>query len=549
MFCTKCGKEMDNNSKFCPQCGAMATRPCKEAAPNQQTEMSMPSKPAAHPDTQAKKAKKIKKKMSKGKKTVITLTVIVGLLVALAVTLFCVLLTTPAFGVYREFRKENYSDAVSDYRGEVEDDFIQEMILDILLKGYDEKLFQRYQAGELNYVSAVEALEALGRLGVVGIEQRINSLTMIENANSAMQQGNQYYASGDYENAIKKYTAVAESSEKYAEAQNKLNELYPKYIDAIAEKAKAYQSERKYVEAIEYIDVSGALLPEGIDTAKLSQVRSEALYDYIVYIRDEIVKLVSEKQFTGAFALIEAAIAVDDNADFQNGKAMVETKYGEYTAQIAQKHLNNGDYASAAKVLQEAMEVIPANTEIQTLLSKVEKEYVESVSATAQEHLVNEDYISAARVVKNALTVYPENADLKVLQAKVEKATPTYLLSVCKPYASFLYEEFVNGELVKMGGNSYTDAFRLRADGYGIFNIDSAYKTISFTVGHCDGTEMGNATLKVYCDGILKKEITMDAEDLPQRITLDITGVDQLKFEIGTYYSREYYAVANITVK
>lgn len=557
MFCSKCGKEMDNNSKFCPQCGATTAQPYGEAAANQQTEelerKPMYSQAVSSSDTQVKqvkpvKTKKPKKKMSKGKKTVITLSVVIGVMLALAVTLFCVLITTPAFGVYREFRRENYSDALSDYRGDVEDEFIQEIILDILLKGYDEKLFQKYQAGELKYVSVVEALETLDRMGVVGIEQKINNITMIENANSAMQQGNQYYANGDYENAIKKYTAIKESSDKYAEAQNMLNELYPKYIDAIVEKAKAYQSEQRFVDAIEYIDVSYALIPKGIDTAKLTQIRSETLYDYIVYIRDEVVKLVGEKQFMDAFALIDSAIAVDDNADFQNGKAMVETKYGEYTAQIAQKHLDNGDYTSAAKTLQDAMEVIPANTEILTLLAKVEKEYVKSVSATAQEHLSNEDYISAARVVKNALNVYPENADLKALKAKVEKATPIYLLSVCKPYATSSYTEYVNGELVRMGGDSYTDGFTLQYKGsYAIYNIDGAYKTLSFIVGHCDGTDMGDATIKVYCDGILKREIAMGAEDLPQKITLDITGVDQLKFELTTRWA--VYAFANITVK
>lgn len=564
MFCTKCGKALNGNVKFCPECGNMIKYQQQAANTSalrtEDHEVPMNSSAAAtvksphnreykQEQNVCARPKKVKKKMGRGKKTIIIIGVIMAVLLAMAITAFCILITSPAYGVWREIKKENYSEALSDYRSDVEDEFIQEIILEILLKEYDNKIFQKYQSGELQYVSAVEALELLDRLGVVGIEEKINNITELENANSAMQQGNQYYASGDYENAIQKYTAITESSDKYTEAQSKLNELYPKYIDAIVEKVKSYSSMQKYVDAIEYIDVSAVLIPANIDTAKLDQIRSECLYEYIVYIRDEVVRLVSEKQFTEAFAVIDAAIAVDDNEDFQNGKAMVETKYVESVCATVQKHLDSGYYSSAVNALNSALTVVPGNADLLALLVEVENEYVKSIIATAQEHLDNEDYISAARVVKNALTMYPENADLKNLQEKIERETPIYLLDVCKPYASSGYTEYVNGELVKMGGNSYTDAFRLSLNGYALFNVDSAYNTLSFVLGHCDGTDMGYATIKVYCDGILKKEITMDAEDLPQKITLDITGVDQLKFEADVRWVGECYAFANITVK
>jgi len=150
-------------------------------------------------------------------------------------------------------------------------------------------------------------------------------------------------------------------------------------------------------------------------------------------------------------------------------------------------------------------------------------------------------------LIKNALTVYPENADLLELQAQIEKDTPTYFLNECTPYAKEDYKEYVNGKTVTMAGNTYTDGFTLYYDGYAIYNIDSAYSSIRFTLGHCDGTRMENATIKVYCDGILKEEVAISAEDLPKKFTLDITGVDQLKFEIKSYQGT--YAIANITVK
>ena len=180
------------------------------------------------------------------------------------------------------------------------------------------------------------------------------------------------------------------------------------------------------------------------------------------------------------------------------------------------------------------------------LNTSTESMYVKSISAAIQKHLENEDYVSAKRVVENALTILPNNAELKELENDVEDSTPTYLLDVCKPYESNRFAEFVNGETFAMGGKAYTNGFSLR-EGYALFNIDSNYSTLSFTVGHCDGTDMNSTTIKIYCDGILKKEIQMTAEDLPQKVTVDITGVNQLKIDSSQYYGA--YGFANVTVK
>ena len=155
-------------------------------------------------------------------------------------------------------------------------------------------------------------------------------------------------------------------------------------------------------------------------------------------------------------------------------------------------------------------------------------------------------------MIDNAFTVLPGNSDLKSLQSKVEKATPTYLLDVCMPYESFGFQAFVNGETIAMGGKTYTNGFTLggkNGDEYAIFNIDSQYALFSFLVGHRDGTDMNNATIKIYCDGVLKEELNVRSDDLPRKVSLDITGVNQLKvvaFGVNMYTS---YGFANVTVK
>jgi hypothetical protein len=58
---------------------------------------------------------------------------------------------------------------------------------------------------------------------------------------------------------------------------------------------------------------------------------------------------------------------------------------------------------------------------------------------------------------------------------------------------------------------------------------------------------MSNTTIKIYCDGILKQEVTLSSGDLPQKITLDITGVSQIKIERTTGWGE--YGLGSVTVK
>lgn len=448
------------------------------------------------------KPKKEKKPMSKGKKAKIILITIAVALVALAITLAVTFFTSAAYGVSKSVKAESYSEALSDYNSDVKDNFIQELILGGILKGYDDKIVEQFKNGEIDYNSAVDALETLDKMGFDGSAEKVSEITNIKDADSALEKGDEYYESGDYENAIKEYSKIDEGNENYDAAQTKLNELYPKYISSIVEKAKSYNSAKNYEEAVAYVNTAYDILPEGVDTAELDKIKSESLASYKSDIMDQVTELINASQFEDALDLIDEAIAVDDNEDFQKTKTTTETKY------------------------------------------------VESITATVDKHLGNEDYISAKRVVDNALTVLPGNSSLKALQSKVEKATPTYLLDKHKPYASSRFTEYINGETITMGGVTYTNGFTLNDGGSAIFNLAGTYTTMNFTIGHVDNTTMRDGVVKIYCDGVLAKEITVGCEALPQRISLDITGVKQVKFEFPyVRYNEVGCGFGNVTVK
>ena len=136
-------------------------------------------------------------------------------------------------------------------------------------------------------------------------------------------------------------------------------------------------------------------------------------------------------------------------------------------------------------------------------------------------------------------------------------APGTYLLDVCPPYETDGYSEYLpqSGKSFQMAGTKYSNGFTLRhQDGYALFNLNSKYSTIEFTIGHVDDTDMSEQEICFYVDGKLVKEISVDAEALPKRISIPVNYGLQLKIleSVGTgRYSWNGAAVGfgNITVK
>lgn len=532
-----------------------------------------------------------KKKMSKGKKAkIIVISALSGIAV-LAVTFAVMFFSSSAYSVYRNMNSDNFDDALTEYRSDVKDNFIQEMLINMLLKdrvndvsvryengnidfdaavdelnalnemkfdgaedkrtgimtSHADKVVSQYENGDIDYNAAIAELDALNEMKFDGAEAKrteimtshadktvsqyengkvtydnaveilqkikgdgyteadslIDKITASNNAVNSMEKADEYYENGDYEKAISEYSKVPESNKNYEEAQKKLNQVYVDYIKSTVETAKKHNASKNYKQAVQAVNTAYTILPDSVDTADLDTVKEESLASYKTEIANKVTELTEGGKWSEAFTTIDEAIAFDNNEYFQN------------------------------------------------LYTSTESAYVKSISAAVQKHLDNEDYISAKRVVENALTVLPNNAELKKLKSNVESSTPTYLLDVCMPYESAWFTKFVNGETFAMGGKTYTNGFTLAGkDGSAIFNIDNQYTSFNFLLGHIDGTEMYGTTVKIYCDGVLKKEIEVKSDALPQKVDIDITGVSQIKIVCSVdRWSTPGYGFANVTVK
>ncbi|MCL1863015.1 MAG: stalk domain-containing protein [Defluviitaleaceae bacterium] len=81
------------------------------------------------------------------------------------------------------------------------------------------------------------------------------------------------------------------------------------------------------------------------------------------------------------------------------------------------------------------------------------------------------------------------------------------------------------GPLVFVGGNTW----------FTLHNLNAQFTNLSGYIGRVDGTHMSSTTFNFYGDGRLLGSFEIEAQDLPRHISVNVTGVIQLRIEsVGT---------------
>lgn len=131
----------------------------------------------------------------------------------------------------------------------------------------------------------------------------------------------------------------------------------------------------------------------------------------------------------------------------------------------------------------------------------------------------------------------------------------TYLMEVTPPYETKNCSEYLQqkGKSFEMSGQKYSNGFVLNyAGGYAMFNLNSKYSNVEFTVGHVDGSDMytdEEQDIYFYVDGKLVKEISIGCEDMPKTVSIPVNYGLQLKVFKGENAYRADAGFGNITVR
>ncbi|MBQ3055060.1 MAG: hypothetical protein IJC88_03045 [Oscillospiraceae bacterium] len=128
-------------------------------------------------------------------------------------------------------------------------------------------------------------------------------------------------------------------------------------------------------------------------------------------------------------------------------------------------------------------------------------------------------------------------------------ADGTYLLDVCPPYSLDCFDTYNTGKTFEMAGKKYSNGIVGRNWYYGtnkvaLFNLDSRYAAIECTIGHTDNDHEEKTVLFIV-DGKVVKEVVLEPECLPKKVSIPVKYGLQLKIQL----TGRDVGLGNITVK
>lgn len=264
----------------------------------------------------------------------------------------------------------------------------------------------------------------------------------------------------------------------------------------------------------------------------------------------EAAEYVTSGDYKSALALLKKALTTyKDDADYQ---AAYDTYNQEYMLQVKGDSLTKADdlmqqldYLGAIQTIEQAASIVGEDIELQEKLQEYGEAYISDVLSKVDICLESKDFDEAEKILGEAVKEFPQNQELKDKSDIVEKSKPKYLLTVCPPYESENYEE---RNQITMGSVTYTNGFTIGYGGLAIFNLNSNYENISFTLGHADGSAMSNVDVCIYLDGQLAEKIEVSCEALPQEHTLALKGAAQMKIVTENGSISMNYGFGNVVV-
>lgn len=612
-FCTQCGRELADDVQFCTNCGtkcggaagATAIVTAEPVRPVMPVEIVY-QEPLEDTQWDAPETQKQRKPVRKGKILPILLAILLVAGVAVGGYFGLQWYNSGEQQILRALKAGLYGQVMEILK---EDSSLKHSeALEEQLQKRLETLKTDFTAQTMEYAAVLMELDTIAEIGIKDLQSTISETrAYVEKLNAsrtAFATAESFFASGAYVEAIAQYKQVIREDSNYETAQTKANEAVALYRTKVLTDAATYAEAEAYENALTLLAAALNNLPGDTQITQQIQLYQKARAESILAkALGEAEKYAAAEDFASAIAVLVQYVR--DHGENVDVKLALNNYEGLYNAQIlantlakAEDYAAGGDYLSAMKTLRTYIDDYGTNASVTAALNGYTQSYVDTVLADAegkantdnypgaitalQTGLVNapenerltvrletytntyvaniiaasdallaeEDYDGAQSLVDAAREILPNNAQLLAQKQAIDKARPKNFVELFDPYQSSKYNEYPIGSTFFMSGVERTNGLLWKEDGYAYFNLGGAYKSLSFDVGHIDGTKMYGARLYIYADGVKILDLAVKADTLPTHVEVNLTGVTQLKIQID-FESLDYgdYGMVDMLIK
>lgn len=235
MICKKCGKEISDDSKFCPICG------CK-----------------------VKNANDMLAKISKKKIIIIT---IVSLFVIGGIGGFFYF-NNPISKFKHDINENNYVGANAIFNDKIKGNSDKESQVDSFLTNKINEIQTSYKNNKIDYNKAKTELQTIKNTSLESNEadSALDKIQKLYNSKNSFDKAEKYIKENDFVNAIKEYeNVIYGDNENYNKAKEDIKKYKSKYKEQILNQAKDFATKQDYKNAVALLNNADSILKNDND--------------------------------------------------------------------------------------------------------------------------------------------------------------------------------------------------------------------------------------------------------------------------------------------
>lgn len=298
MFCEKCGKQIQENVRFCANCGQMVNGIKSEVQSEPQRENIVEVNVSKN--QQKKQATKLN-----WKKVMLVTVVLIFLLIGIGAYLY---FTSSFYAIQKGLNKDNVSEVVEQYNGEVYGDKLAETATDTLVVEYIQTLIGEYNSKEKDYDVVCQLLSVLTGLKNKELSNAAgDALITIQSCQKneiAYQRAEELYENGNYADAINQYKLVTKDSDLYEPAQKRIKDSQTKYKENILSQVNTPTTLEEYKQCLKLLKEAVGVLTDDVELAGKMQEYESAYISNVIAEADELAE---QKNYEEAISILESA--------------------------------------------------------------------------------------------------------------------------------------------------------------------------------------------------------------------------------------------------
>ena len=481
MFCKKCGRNLKNDTMFCPYCGEKQCEDKKDVIT------------AEAP----KKIKKERKKMSAGKKAAISIIAVLVVLIITVAAIGIAYYMSNEQKIARALKNEDYQTALQIYNYNFYEGpsvFLERTIQDRL-----EKVKEDYVSGSLEYEVVKMEIATIEKMEILSLSSAVSStkdyVFNLNTSRTAFSTAESMFANNDFVGAIENYKKVISDDSNYETAKTKLSSAVEQYRMCVITKASDYKLNGLISSAITELEVALKILPDDDEISRQLNIYKR---EYIEQIKAEALKNAAD-------------------------------------------HANRNDYINAINTIKVSLETNKNDAALLAALEKYSSSFVSSIIAEVDKLISQKEYDGAISVLNGALDNLPENKILKEKLNAVKEDCPVSISELTPINGGWNWNEGIPIDPFSVTHSNVCN-FAILSGGtryyvgnhYSEYRLYGKYTNFSGSlVSHSDISETGNSYIQIYADDKLvytSPQIKRKTDVVD--FSVNISGADYVKIVV-----------------